>query len=88
MNEESQEAVVELYLRPVRFWPCPHSLFKFNEPCTALVSRKDSVEELVKKFQRAFNNRLYELREKSVMVNKMRLWKSLSVNFEEIQTLT
>jgi len=49
-NEETKEAVVELYLRPVRFFPCPNTLFKIKEPLTVLISRKDTVGELIKKF--------------------------------------
>ena len=51
-SEETKECVIELYLRPIRFFPCPNILFKLKEPLTVLISRKDTVGELIKKFQR------------------------------------
>ena len=83
VNED--EAIVEVYLRPVSFFPIPNQLFKFQKPMTVLISRIEKLEDLQKKFQRVLNLRLYSLQERSVMVSLMRIWKSSTNDFEEIQ---
>jgi len=88
-SEENEEAVVELYFREIRFTPIPAPLFKWKEPKSVLISRAETVLDLTKKLQRALNNRLFMgLKERSVMVGHMRLWKSNTNDFEEIEGLS
>jgi hypothetical protein len=53
---------------------------------TVLISRIEKLEDLMKKFQRVLNLRLYALQDKSTMVSLMRIWKSSTSDFEEIQS--
>ena len=53
---------------------------------TVLISRIEKLEDLMKKFQRALNLRLYALQDKSTMVIMMRIWKSSTSDLEEIQS--
>lgn len=57
-NED--EAIVEVYFRPVKFLPIPNQLFKYQQPITVFISRVEKVEDLFKKFQRALNDKLYK----------------------------
>ena len=50
VNEETEECIVEIYLREVNFYTVPNALFKFNKVMNVLVSGKDTVAELIKKF--------------------------------------
>ena len=78
------ETGVELYLQRVEFVVFPNkSLFKFTCPRTTYISRRASVQDLEKKINRVLNAYLYlELKNKSQMVTKARLWKSLTNNLE------
>lgn len=83
-----QEGIVELYLKAIKIFPVPNSIqfcFKFDIPQTVLISRKESLVDMEKKLQRVLNNRLFEKQEKGVLVSKMRLWKSLTSDMEEIK---
>lgn len=82
------EGVVELYLKTLLIYPVPNStMFKLDTPKTILLSRKESIIDLEKKVQRVLNNRLYARQEKGFIVSKLRLWRSLTNNIEEIQEL-
>jgi hypothetical protein len=43
--------------------------------------------DLERKIQRVFNNRLFQRGEKGIMVNKMRLWKSMVDDMDEIKDI-
>jgi hypothetical protein len=91
VNEETGEGVVELYLRHILIYPVPNTLpqfpFKFDIPQTLLISRRESLADLERKIQRVFNNRLFQRGEKGIMVNKMRLWKSMVDDMDEIKDI-
>lgn len=88
VNEDTEESIVEVYFRQVNLFPVPNTNFKFDRVKSVLISRKDNLLELEKKFQRALNNRLFELRDRSYMVTNMRMWKSNTNNLEEIEGLS
>ena len=90
VNEDTEEGVVELYLRSIIIFPVPNTIqytFKFEIPQTILISRKESIGDFEKKIQRVLNNRLFEKQERGVIVNKMRLWKSLTNEIDEIKAI-
>ena len=90
VNEDTEEGVVELYLRSIIIFPVPNTIqytFKFDIPQTILISRKESIGDFEKKIQRVLNNRLFEKQERGVIVNKMRLWKSLTNEIDEIKAI-
>jgi hypothetical protein len=60
-NEETDECVVELYLRQILIIPLNNqSLFKFDCPKTIIISRRETLGSLEKKIQRVLMGRLYE----------------------------
>jgi hypothetical protein len=77
VNAETEEGIVELYLRTMCIYPL-NPIFKFDVPKTLLISRKEKMEDLVKKIQRILNNRLYSLGEKGFMVSQLRVWKHMT----------
>lgn len=84
-NEETDECLVELYLRQILIYPLQNSLFKFDVPKTILISRRDTLAQLEKKVQRVLNTKLFSLQERSIIVNKMRLWRiSAAGRIEEL----
>ena len=84
-NEETDECLVELYLRQILIFPLQNSLFKFDVPKTILLSRRETLANLEKKIQRVLNLRLYNLQDRSMIVTKMRLWKvSAAGKIEEL----
>lgn len=84
VNEETEECIVEIYLRQVLIYPVPNNVLKFDVPKTLLISRNETILELEKKIIRLFNNRLYELKERGTIFIKLRLWKSLTNKLNEI----
>jgi hypothetical protein len=84
LNEETDESIVEIYFRTILFYPIPNQVFKLDTYKKALISRMENLLDLEKKIQRFLNLRLYSLKEKSIMVNRIRLWKSLNNNMEDI----
>lgn len=48
-NEETEECLVELYLRQILIFPLQNSLFKFDVPKTILISRRETLANLEKK---------------------------------------
>ena len=90
VNEETDEAIVEIYLKSVLILPMPNSPnhFGFNAPKTVILSRRETINELMKKIQRVLNYYLYNVKKiKDVMINDIRLWKSLTNNLNEIERL-
>jgi hypothetical protein len=84
-NEETEECIVELYLRQILIFPLQNSMFKFDVPKTILISRRETLAELEKKIQRVLNKRLYERQERGFMVSKIRLWRtSAALKIEEL----
>jgi hypothetical protein len=84
-NEETEECLVELYLRQILIFPLQNSLFKFDVAKTILMSRRETLANLEKKIQRVLMTRLYNIQERSTVVNKMRLWKiSAAGRIEEL----
>lgn len=59
ISEENQESIVEVYLREIKFFPIPNNSFKFKEVMHVLISRKETLQDLVKKLQRVLNMRIY-----------------------------
>ena len=50
VNEETEEAIVEVYLKAILIYPLPNAgLFRFTTPKNIIVSRSDSVTDLEKK---------------------------------------
>ena len=50
VNEDTEEAIVEIYLKQVLVMPIPNqSIFKFTAPKTVILSRKDTIGDLMKK---------------------------------------
>jgi hypothetical protein len=88
VNPDTEESIVELYFKQIDYYPVPNSLLNFKAPKSLLISRKETVGDLIKKIQRALNNRLLELKERSFMVSNMRIWKSNSNSLEELEGLT
>jgi ABC-type transporter lipoprotein component MlaA len=77
VNTETEEGLVELYLKPMCIFPL-HNIFKFVVPKTLLISRKEKMVDLVKKVQRLLNNYLYSKGEKGMMVSQLRVWKHMT----------
>jgi hypothetical protein len=77
VNEETEECVVELYLKPMLVLPLQNNMFRFDAPKTILISRRETLFELEKKICRVFNNSLFSRGEKNFLVTKFRLWKAL-----------
>jgi hypothetical protein len=49
-SDESEECIVEVYLKRLMVFPIPNSsMFKFNGPKTTVISRKATIEDLMKK---------------------------------------
>ena len=66
-------------------FPLQNSQFKFDVPKTILISRRETLAQLEKKIQRVLNKRLYDRHERSIIVNKIRLWKTSAAGiFEEM----
>lgn len=87
VNEDTEEAIVEIYLKQILVLPIPNeSLFKFSVPKTILISRKENISSLATKIRIAINFYLYNIiKERSFMISEIRLWKSLTNNFEDIK---
>lgn len=52
VNEDTEEGVVELYLRSIIIFPVPNTIqytFKFDIPQTILISRKETIADFEKK---------------------------------------
>lgn len=63
VNDETEEGVVELYLRNITIYPVPNSIMvplKFDVPKTIIISRRETIAELEKKVGRVLNTRLFE----------------------------
>ena len=59
-SEESEECIVEIYLKQILVHPIPNGkLFNFNGPKSITISRRETIEDLAKKIQKAFNFYLY-----------------------------
>ena len=85
VNEETEECIVEIYLKQVQVYPIPNKgLFAFSCPYSVLISRRDKIEDLFLKVRTALNSYLYTVRKEKTMIGHMRLWKSLTNNLEEI----
>jgi ubiquitin C-terminal hydrolase len=86
VSDDSEECIVEVYLKRLLIIPIPNqAMFKFNGPKSTVISRKGTIEDLTKKVQSNLNGYLYNvLKEKSVMVCYIKLWKSTTNNLEEI----
>ena len=87
VNEDTEETIVEVYLRQLLIFPVPNNVLKFDVPRTLLLSRKETILDLEKKAQRAMNARFYELQERGTLITKCRLWKSLTNQLNEIKDL-
>jgi hypothetical protein len=70
VNEETEESIVEIYLKRVLVFPIPNkTLFKFKIPMYVVISRVETVDDLAKKIQRCFNVYLYNvLKERSTII--------------------
>lgn len=80
------ETIVELYLKKITFMPIPNKLlFKMTGPHHFYISRNETLHDLEKKAQRLLTNYLFFiLKERSICVSKVRVWKSSTNNIDEI----
>lgn len=87
VNEDTEEAIVEIYFKPIQILPIPNmGLFRFSCPKTILCSRKATMLELTQKIKIGLSSYMFHvLKEKSMMITEVRLWKSLINNLEEIE---
>lgn len=50
VNDTTGECIVEVYLKRIQISPIPNAtLFKVNGPKAVIISRKETIEDLVKK---------------------------------------
>lgn len=94
IEDESGETVVEVYLKPINLICIPNkSLFKLYkdsnvETSPIYVSKCNTIKELHSKICRVLSTYLYsQLKLKSTMVTKVRIWKFNSLNFDELKNL-
>lgn len=87
INEDTEEAIVEIYLKPIQIFPIPNeTFFKFTRPKTVLISRNENISALASKIKTVLSYYVYTvLKDRSLMITDVRLWKSLINNVEEIQ---
>ena len=85
VNEDTEEAIVEVYLKEVCILPLPSTLFKINQVKTVLISRRERLKQLSLKLRRVLSSHLYlNLKINDILVTELRMWKSLSGKLEEI----
>jgi hypothetical protein len=62
VNEETEECIVEFYLKNVLIYPIPNKMtFNFSIPRYVTISRNETVDDLVKKIQRCLNWYMYSV---------------------------
>tara|TARA_B110000285_G_C15128033_1_gene621600 strand:- start:2295 stop:2954 length:660 start_codon:yes stop_codon:yes gene_type:complete len=98
--DESGEDKVEMFLKQVNLYAIPNKLFKIDKGsdakkgkvssseyyCPIFCSKMDTLDTLRKKILRLLNGHLYfVIKEKSIMVKEIKLWKS---NYEDKGDLT
>ena len=85
MNEETEEAIVEVYLKPILILPLPTSIFKVTTPLTVLTSRRDKMDGLIKRLKNMLSSYLYlKMNRKDILLKDLRLWKSMTNKVNEI----
>eukprot|EP00347_Sterkiella_histriomuscorum_P020920 403335950 len=86
-EENMGEGLLEVNFRPINFVLIPNNLTKFECVKTLYVSRKDKLIDVRKALQRAINMRLFQKKERSLIVNNMRIWKCNFSKEEEYEAI-
>jgi len=87
IKQADGETCVELYLKKIQIIPVPNTVFKIDIPKSILISRTASVKDLNSKILRALNAALYALGNKILTYQKVKLWKYLNNNVDDILAL-